>query len=355
MWFGPHTEKPRECDLCQKTLQILKPHGTWNETTERTQLEEMVKLKGFNVDTPLCNGSNLLHTASGNGRREIVAFLINTMGANVNFQHLNSAETSLFAAAEAGHTQIVLDLLRAGASPHIKRAIINWTPLVAALSENRRATAYVLLLKGSSPFLQDEDGELADEDDQPLDIVADTADLLSLWLLWAFLRPYNGKELVYEELLDRVLEHIDEDADNQNIQDWVKEMKKGACIWTPLHAAAAGRFSNAAIYMLNQGYCQVPPKPQELVNLATSNHAYEGAPSIEICQKTVTLMKSLTQPWRRKYHGLYSIKFQNTVFTLLLVEKRLSKHTYESKRRPLPRLPHEIWEMFYSFLQRDWW
>lgn len=100
---------------------------------------------GANVETLSRSGATALAVASEVGSRDIVQLLLNA-GAQV---HPKTFQAPLYAAAGAGHLEIVKDLIEAGANVNYDGYKVSRRPLHAAASMGRTEIVRYLISKGA--------------------------------------------------------------------------------------------------------------------------------------------------------------------------------------------------------------
>ncbi|TNN45673.1 Ankyrin repeat domain-containing protein 16 [Liparis tanakae] len=102
------------------------------------------------------SGDTLLHFAARRGHLDIVEYLVEQLGADVEV-HNNDYKRPLHEAASMSHQACVSYLLREGAAvDSLKKA--DWTPLMMACTRRNLGVVQELLRRGADPALQNKDG-----------------------------------------------------------------------------------------------------------------------------------------------------------------------------------------------------
>ncbi|KAL4172370.1 hypothetical protein KRP22_007534 [Phytophthora ramorum] len=111
------------------------------------------------VEVAALNGCTPLHAAAKHGHSEIVAILLSAR-AKYDFPIRDSTTTALLLACMAGHSNVVEQLLDAGADPQVEDADGN-TPLHFTSRDGNYRATYLLLTAGADPDMPNEQDETA--------------------------------------------------------------------------------------------------------------------------------------------------------------------------------------------------
>ncbi|KAG7388389.1 hypothetical protein PHYPSEUDO_012597 [Phytophthora pseudosyringae] len=111
------------------------------------------------VDVAALNGYTPLHLAAKHGHAEIVSILLSAR-AKFDFPVRDMTTTALLLACMAGHSNVVEQLLDAGADPQVEDADGN-TPLHFTSRDGNYRATYLLLTAGADPDMPNEQDETA--------------------------------------------------------------------------------------------------------------------------------------------------------------------------------------------------
>ncbi|KAM8740611.1 ankyrin repeat domain-containing protein 16 [Acanthopagrus schlegelii] len=127
-----------------------------------SSLQEQIKLGGSAAVQTVCSkhfgrsGDTLLHYAARHGHLDVVEYLVQRVGMDVEVYN-NDYKRPLHEAASMSHQDCVSYLLREGAKvDSLKKA--DWTPLMMACTRRNLAVIQELLCHGADPALRNKDG-----------------------------------------------------------------------------------------------------------------------------------------------------------------------------------------------------
>eukprot|EP01132_Coremiostelium_polycephalum_P000283 gene283-370_t len=126
----------------------------WALYEGQVAIAALLLTKHANIDTVLGNLHTPLFWAITGGNTEVVRWLLDQGGININYRD-DRNQTLLYRAAYEGHTEIVALLLARGADPNNSQDITGNTPLHRATQEGHSATVRLLLEKGAHPNAMD--------------------------------------------------------------------------------------------------------------------------------------------------------------------------------------------------------